>query len=82
MAKLSVRALALTAGLVWGLGLLLVVLIALVSEGYGVAFLAAVASIYPGVEVSANGAFLGLLWGFLDGFIGGAIFAWLYNRLI
>jgi membrane associated rhomboid family serine protease len=27
------------------------------------------------------GSLIGLAWGLLDGLIGGAIFAWLYNRL-
>lgn len=82
MAKLSVRAFALTCGIVWGLGLLLVVLLAMLSDGYGEAFLGVVASIYLGVAVSAKGALLALLWGFVDGFVCGAIFAWLYNRLM
>lgn len=82
MAKLSVRAFALACGIIWGLGLLIIVLIAMASEGYGGAFIEAISSIYLGVAVSAKGAFLVLLWGFIDGFIGGAIFAWLYNKLM
>lgn len=38
--------------------------------------------VYIGYSVSAFGGFVGGIWGFLDGFIGGAIFAWLYNRFV
>ncbi len=82
MAKLSVRAFALACGIVWGLGLLVVVLLAMLSDGYGVAFLDVISSVYVGVAVSAKGALLALLWGFVDGFICGAIFSWLYNKLM
>lgn len=37
--------------------------------------------IYRGYEITLLGSFIGLVWGFLDGLIGGAIFAWLYNQL-
>jgi len=31
--------------------------------------------------MSPLGSLIGLVWGFVDGLIGGAIFAWLYNLL-
>lgn len=36
-------------------------------------------SVYPGYEASIKGGFIGLAWGFLEGFIFGLIWAWLYN---
>jgi hypothetical protein len=36
---------------------------------------------YLGYTFSAVGAFVGLAWGFVDGAVCGAIFAWLYNKL-
>ena len=36
-------------------------------------------SIYPLYSVSPGGSLLGLLYGFIDGLILGALFAWLYN---
>jgi len=30
---------------------------------------------------TVGGAFVGLIWGFVDGLIVGAIFAWLYNKI-
>jgi hypothetical protein len=35
---------------------------------------------FPGYGASYVGAFIGLLWGIVDGFIAGALGAWLYNR--
>jgi hypothetical protein len=36
---------------------------------------------YMGYSVTWLGGIIGLVWGFVDGFICGAIFAWLYNKL-
>jgi hypothetical protein len=36
-------------------------------------------TLLPGYSVSPAGAFIGLVWGFLDGFIIGFLFASLYN---
>lgn len=35
--------------------------------------------IYPGYYITAVGSLVGLVWAFIDGLIGGVIFAWLYN---
>jgi hypothetical protein len=32
--------------------------------------------------MSPLGSVIGLLWGLVDGFIGGLVFAWLYNLLV
>ena len=37
--------------------------------------------VYRGYTISAGGSFIGLIWAFVDGLIGGGIFAWLYNRI-
>jgi len=34
-----------------------------------------------GLEPTLAGSFIGLGWAFLDGLIGGAVLAWLYNKL-
>ena len=49
---------------------------------YGGAFLNFAASIYPGYNPTGHvgSAIVGTLYGLVDGAIGGAIFAWLYNR--
>jgi len=79
--KLSLKALALTAGVLWALALLLVGAANLIWSGYGVAFLQLMASIYPGYH--ASGSFgdlvVGVLYALLDGLVCGLVFAWLYN---
>jgi len=79
--RLSVKGLALAIGVLWGACIFLVGIINLAAPTYGVAFLAWASSIYPGFQNS--GHFLDVLvgtgYGLVDGGIGGAIVAWLYN---
>lgn len=79
--KLNVAALAIACAILWGACVFLVGLADMAVPGYGGAFLAMVASIYPGFHAGAN--FLVLLLGtglaLADGAIAGAIVAWLYN---
>ncbi len=81
--KFNIRALALTFGLFWGGAIFLVGMVNLVAPGYGRAFLLLAASIYPGYAagVSFEQVAIGTLYGLVDGAIGGAVFAWLYNYL-
>ncbi len=78
--KLNVKAFALTCGLMWGFGLLLMTLWMVYLDGatHGVTF---IGRIYRGYNLSITGGLIGLAWGFFDGLVGGAIFAWLYNLL-
>lgn len=78
--KLNVKALTLTAGLVWGFGLFFLTLWVMLFDGAtgDVTFLG---RFYRGYNISFTGAIIGLVWAFVDGAIGGAIFAWLYNWL-
>jgi len=64
--KLNVKAFALTCGLVWGLGLMMLTWWIMLFEG-------------ATGDVTFLGR--RLVWAFFDGAIGGAIFAWLYNLL-
>jgi len=81
--KLSVKGLAITAAIVWGGAIFLTGLLNLIWMGYGVAFLDMARSIYPGYAGTAGfaGVIVGTLYGVVDGAVGGAVFAWLYNRL-
>ncbi|MGE5307073.1 MAG: bacteriophage holin [Alphaproteobacteria bacterium] len=78
--KLNVKAFALTCALVWGLGLFVLTwwIIAFDGSTGEVTF---IGHIYRGYSVSPLGSVIGLVWGFPDALIGGAIFAWLYNLL-
>ena len=40
-----------------------------------------IGQVYRGYTVSAGGSLIGMCWGLVDGFVGGIVFAWLYNRL-
>ncbi|MCK4655270.1 MAG: bacteriophage holin [Candidatus Cloacimonetes bacterium] len=76
--KLNVKAFALTCSLIWGLGLLFITWWIILFDGssYQATF---IGKIYRGYNISFTGSLMGLVWGFFDGLIGGAIFAWLYN---
>jgi len=79
--KLNVRALAFVAALVWGVAILLTGLANLMFPSYGREFLQVMASVYPGYHAtrSLGQVVMGTLYGLVDGGVGGAIFAWLYN---
>ncbi len=81
--KLSTLALALTSGILWGLCMLVMTLANLVSPSYGQQFLQLMSSVYPGYHATRDigEVVVGTLYGAVDGFIGGAVFAWLYNHL-
>ena len=78
--KLNVRAFALTCGLVWGTGLCLLTWWIIAFDG-ATGEPTLIGRCYRGYEISPLGSLIGLAWGFVDGLIGGAIFAWLYNCL-
>ena len=78
--RLNVRAFALTCGLLCGLGLFFVTLWIIAFDGAS-GEITFVGRIYRGYNISYLGSVFGLIWGFFDGLIGGAIFAWLYNLI-
>lgn len=80
--RLSVKALALTMGTMWGAAVLLVGVGYVATGTYGREFMEFLSSIYPGYRAAPTwgNVFLGALYGLCDGAIGGAVFAWVYNR--
>ena len=80
--KLNIKAMGLALGLIWGAAILVTGLANLMWEGYGQAGLAVIASVYPGYsgEASIGQVLIGTTYGLLDGFIGGVVFAWVYNQ--
>ncbi len=78
--KLNIKAFALAWGLVWGLGLFLLTWWIIAFDG-ATGEITFIGRLYRGYSISCPGSFIGLVWGFFDGLIGGAIFAWLYNLL-
>ena len=79
--KLSVKAIAMTMGLLWAGCMLIVGLINLAAPAYGMNFLQMMSSVYPGFHPSHSwlSVIVGTVYGFVDGVIGGWIFAWLYD---
>lgn len=79
--KLNVKAVALSAGIIWGLGLFFLTWWIIAFEGQ-TGEQTFIGMVYRGYNISAMGSLIGLVWGFVDGLIGGFIFAWLYNRFV
>ena len=79
--RLNVRALALTWGILWGLGIFLATLWIILFDG-STGEVTILGRIYRGYNVSVVGSLFGLLWGFIDGLICGVIFAWVYNLFV
>ena len=79
--KLSVRAMAITSGLVWGGCMLTCGLVNLASPAYARRFLKLMSSVYPGFHNSRNvrDVLVGAAYGLVDGAMGGAVVAALYN---
>lgn len=67
-------------GIIWGLSVFVMTFIWMYFD-YGFPLRDLVLSLYLGYEVSPVGAFIGLIWGFLDAFTGFFLLAWLYNKL-
>ncbi|MCA1766358.1 MAG: bacteriophage holin [Desulfobulbaceae bacterium] len=78
--KLDVKAFALTAAILWGLGIFVFTWWVIFFEG-AMEEPKMIALFYRGYSITPWGSIVGLLWGFLDGLVCGALFAWLYNRL-
>ena len=80
--RLNVRALGLTLGILWALGVFFIAIAAMVIPGdWGDQMVGLLGNFYVGYEASVIGALVGALWGLADGFVGGALIAWLYNLL-
>lgn len=79
--KLDIRALAVAMGLIWGGMFLFVSVVEAFSPGYGELLLDMAASFYPGYEGpdGIGAVAVVTLYGVVDGAIGGALLAWLYN---
>ncbi len=80
--KLSIKSLAITAGILWAGAVFITGIAHLAWPSYGAEFLGMAASVYPGYSVGGFGSVIvGTLYAALDAAVGGAIFAWLYNKL-
>jgi hypothetical protein len=80
---MCVKSLALTLGILWGASVFFVGVANLFWSGYGMDFLHLLSSLYPGYEAGRNftQVVIATLYALVDGVVGGAVFAWIYNRL-
>ena len=81
--RLSVKGMAWAGALVWGGGVFVAALANYFRAGYALSFLNVVDSIYPGYHAATGlgSVFTGTGYALLDGGVGGALVAWLYNQL-
>jgi len=77
---LDVKRFSLACGIVCGSGMALLAIFAAM-YGVGGALVVILATLVGGYGASAVGVGIGFIWGFVDGIIAGALFAWLYNNL-
>lgn len=80
--KINTKALALASAVLWGFVMLAVGVANLIAGDYGQQFLQAMSSVYPGYHDTRSIAevIVGTVYGLCDGFVGGAVVAWLYNH--
>lgn len=78
MKKFNPAALAMAVGLLQVLLVLLVVIFAGLFE-YAKDLLNLMSTLYFGLDTTFSGIIVGMFWAFVDGFVAGAIIAWLYN---
>lgn len=76
--KLSPLAMGLAFGILWGVSILIIGLVAHLAN-YGTAFVTSMGVVYVGYGPSILGSIIGGIIGFIDAFILGAILIWLYN---
>lgn len=81
--KMNIKALAIAVGVVWAACVLIVGSAHVIWPGYGGAFLDLVASLYPGYQPAGGFAevIVGTIYALVDGTIGGAVLAWIYNKV-
>ena len=77
--KIDLKAFALACSIFWGAALFLVTWWIILLDGAS-GDPTWLSRVYRGYSISVGGSFIGLAWGLLDGLIGGAVLAWLYNR--
>jgi len=77
--NLNIKAMAIAFGLVWGISLFVITWFIILLEGSSdtTTF---IGKFYIGYSLTPVGSLIGLMWGIIDGAIGGVMFGWLYNK--
>ena len=79
MNKFKVSSFGCALGITWSLYVIFLGITSIF--GWGMSFVDAISSLYVGYSASIVGIIIGGIWAFVDGYIGGVIFAWVYNKL-
>lgn len=77
---LNVKAFAIAVAVVWGLGIFIGTWWIILLDGAS-SDMTSLGYIYRGYTITPVGSVIGMTWGLVDGLIGGAILAWLYNLI-
>lgn len=78
--NLSILRFSIAIGFTYGLGMLFLGLMGTYC-GWGANVVEAMGTVYIGYQTTIMGSIIGGLWGLVDGFIGGALIAIMYNLL-
>lgn len=78
--KLDAISFGVASGIIWGALIFISTFIALYT-GYTKDFLVVMTNVYPGYTITPLGSLVGLIYGFIDLFIGGFLLAWIYNKI-
>ena len=81
MNRLNPKACGLAFGILWAAGVVFMGLLAMVCS-WAQPFVNVLSAMYVGYSATIVGCLIGAIWGFLDAFIGGFLFAWLYNKFV
>jgi len=77
--NLNIKAMSIAFGLVWGISIFVITWCIILLEGSSdtATF---IGKFYIGYSLTPVGSLIGLMWGIIDGAIGGVMFGWIYNR--
>lgn len=79
--RLSPWAFGFALAIIWAASLFIMAMIAHWLN-LGLRFVSIIGTFYFGYHAGAIGGIIGAFWGFIDAFIGGAVFVWIYNALL
>ncbi len=78
--SLNGKALALSAGILWGAAVFVITVTTLLRGGPG-QHVGLLGGVYPGYTVTFLGSLIGFVYGFVSAAVFGWLLAWLYNRM-